>query len=384
MPQNLTDNVVIGGGLAGCAAGILLARAGRAVTLLEKSTAAQDKVCGEFISWEAAHYLQTLGIDLPALGATTIHALRLTDGARRIEAPLPFTAFSLSRRVLDDALLNCAVHAGVTVRRGVTVSGFRAAASGWEITAGDDTLNAGTIFLASGKHDVRGQPRPVKVPHDLIGFKMHLRLRERQLEILRDHVEIHLYDGGYAGLELIEENKANLCFLVRKDIYAPCGKNWPALLDWLKEQSPLLRDHLQDATALWPQPLAIANTPYGYLYDGPAPSGLYRLGDQLAVIPSFAGDGMAMALHSGFQAVRYYLDGTPPAAFYVQARSDFTGPLQTSRLTVALTAGPLRRRAVFALANTLPRLIPRIMSSMRLKAETLATEMPAPISQRAA
>jgi flavin-dependent dehydrogenase len=58
------DAIIIGGGLAGSAAAIELARAGKKVLLLEKEGQAHHKVCGEFISCEAEYYLSALGFDL--------------------------------------------------------------------------------------------------------------------------------------------------------------------------------------------------------------------------------------------------------------------------------------------------------------------------------
>ena len=46
--------------------------------------------------------------------------------------------------------------------------------------------------------------------------------------------------------------------------------------------------------------------PYGFVHAAarPAdPADVYRLGDQAGVIPSFCGDGMAIALHTAFAAV---------------------------------------------------------------------------------
>src|ERR1700733_6250880 len=50
----LQDEVlVLGGGVAGCAASIALARKGRVVTLIEREPTPRHKVCGEFLSGEA-------------------------------------------------------------------------------------------------------------------------------------------------------------------------------------------------------------------------------------------------------------------------------------------------------------------------------------------
>jgi len=58
---------------------------------------------------------------------------------------------------------------------------------------------------------------------------------------------------------------------------------------------------------LWDRPLAISSIPYGHLAG--QPFGLWCVGDQAAVIPSFTGDGMSIALHSAALATEMYLDG---------------------------------------------------------------------------
>ncbi|HZZ34550.1 MAG TPA: hypothetical protein VFE03_02400, partial [Caulobacteraceae bacterium] len=52
------------------------------------------------------------------------------------------------------------------------------------------------------------------------------------------------------------------------------------------------------------------------------PPGLFRLGDQAAVIPSFCGDGMAIALHSGRLAARMIAAGADAGAYHRRLRAD--------------------------------------------------------------
>ena len=67
--------------------------------------AAHDKVCGDFLSTEALSSLSSLGLNLPALGAVSIHNVRLAGPLGTSSTTLPFAAQSLSRRTLDEALL---------------------------------------------------------------------------------------------------------------------------------------------------------------------------------------------------------------------------------------------------------------------------------------
>src|SRR3712207_4437501 len=110
--------VVAGGGLAGAAAACLLAQAGRSPLLIERETAPRHKVCGEFLSIEAQAYLAHLGIGLDELGASRIASVRLIHGRTMAEADLPFEARGISRKVLDEILLDRAASCGARLLRG--------------------------------------------------------------------------------------------------------------------------------------------------------------------------------------------------------------------------------------------------------------------------
>src|SRR5665213_3763415 len=113
-----SEVLIVGGGVAGCAASIALARKGRNVTLIEREATPRHKVCGEFLSGEALEDLHALGIDVASLGAVPINYVRLAAARRAAEAPLPFQAASLTRKALDTALIAEAIAAGVRVERG--------------------------------------------------------------------------------------------------------------------------------------------------------------------------------------------------------------------------------------------------------------------------
>jgi flavin-dependent dehydrogenase len=301
------DHLVIGGGLAGSMVAIRLAAAGRRVTLLEKERTAHHKVCGEFLSPEAVEYLRQAGVEPIELGAATIRFLRLSSKHRVVEAALPFTALSLSRHALDESMLSRAAQSGCAVERGVLVD--RLTTQGQMVTAelrGGGSLSSNTVFLATGKHDLRGWFRSTTSQTDFIGFKMHWQLTPAQTVALRDFIEVFLFPGGYGGLSLVEGGAANLCLVVRRALLRRVA-GWPALLAGILAENRHLQERMQGSRALWERPLAISPIPYGYL--AARPSGLWCVGDQAAVIPSFTGDGMSIALHSASLAARMYLNG---------------------------------------------------------------------------
>lgn len=356
--------VVIGGGPAGAALATRLSRAGREVIVVERDGPAH-KVCGEFLSREAGLYLRSLGLSLEALGAVPIDALRLCEGSHVTTVKLPFAAWSLSRLVLDEALLDLAVDAGATLRRGAKVVGLEPTGNAFRAKlVGGDAIDARAAFLATGKHDLRGFKRPAGLQDDLVAFKLHWRLLPDQVKALSRHIELVLFEGGYAGLSLVEGELANLCLVVRRGRFAELGQRWDGLLSSLRAESPHLRERLGGAHPCWPKPLALSSIPYGYVRR--RSTAIWHLGDQAAVIPSFSGDGMSIALHSADMAATAYLAGAPADTFQRRLAADVTGQVM---LSTALSHGLVRKQAQTALgvaARMIPGLVAMVASRTRL------------------
>jgi flavin-dependent dehydrogenase len=366
----MTDALIVGGGLAGGALAAQLAEAGRSVVLLERESGPHDKVCGEFLSREAALYLRNLGLDLPAMGAQRIDKVRLEAAGRVSVADLPFPALSLSRRILDAALLDRAAVAGAEIRMGARATSLERDAGIWCARLRDGgTVDGSNAFLATGKHDLKGWDRPEGPQGDLIGFKLHWRLTAAQTQALGGYVELNLFPGGYAGLQPIEDGKANLCLLVRKSRFAALSQGWDALLAAVRADCPLLNERLGGATPLWDRPLAIYAIPYGHI--ARMKDDLWRLGDQAAVIPSFAGDGMSIALHSAGLAARMFLGGESPDAYRQSMSREIGFPVRLATILSRMAMGALGRTVIGWGAAAVPGLMAQIAAATRVPAAAL-------------
>ena len=371
--RRFQGTLVVGGGLAGPAAAIWLARAGRSVQLWERERLPAHKICGEFLSWEAQTWLSDLGLDLQSLGAVSIESLRLVTAAKTATAPLGFMALSLTRRVLDTALLEKAAEAGVDVQRGVTA---RDVAADGAVSAGKGWLKPDHLLVATGKHNLRGVGRDgAGTLNHQLGFKAYLRLSPAQRLALSGHVELILFEGGYAGLQMVERDAANLCFLVSPVRWQRNGGDFSALLADLAAEVPHLAERLAGAVPLLDRPLAISGVPYGFLFKGGAAEAAWRLGDQAAVIPSFTGDGMSLALHGARLAVEALLTGAGAEAYYKRLGRDAGAPIARAtflqrqaersglggRAVAALAAFP----ALGRVASRFTRLSPRAVARAR-------------------
>lgn len=363
-PARRVDHLVIGGGPAGAMAAIRLAQAGCQVMLLEKESGAHHKVCGEFLSREAVGYLHSISVFPEDLGARPVRLVRLSAGSRIAESALPFPALALSRRALDAALLARAAAAGCEVRCSAAVESLTREESGWRAKLpGGEGVAARTVFLACGKHELRGWKRARGAQNDLVGFKLHWQLSAAQSAALHEATELFLFSGGYGGLVLVEDRWANLCLVVRRATLRRHG-NWPALLAAILAGNRHLRRRLSGAEPLQAHPLAISPIPYGYL--GAEPDGLWRIGDQAAVIPSFTGDGISIALHSAALAAGMYLDGKSAGEHMRALQAQLRAPMRLATwLSRAMVTSP-GRKAAPAVLLLLPAAMSWIAAATRL------------------
>jgi geranylgeranyl reductase family protein len=153
----VADVAVVGGGPAGAAAGIALARAGRDVVLVDKATFPRDKICGDGLTAGALRLLEDLGLD----PATVPSWQRVDDvvvvspSGRQATFPLPRgagTYAAVARRTeLDAALLDVARAAGVRVLEGHAVTGVEERADRVELSVeGLDPVQARYVVAADG------------------------------------------------------------------------------------------------------------------------------------------------------------------------------------------------------------------------------------------
>ena len=364
------DAVVAGGGPAGAAFAIELARNGRRVVLIERGKAASHKVCGEFLSPEMVGLLTHLGVDAGALGATAIHRFRLVTGKRCAEVALPFQAAGLSRYRLDEALLAAAVGSGVELVRGMRVATIDTAGDASAAKSDEGMWRGRAVALATGKHNVRGVERPRGA---MVGFKLHLA-SDAAARLLPGTVQLAFFRGGYFGSCLVEQNTLSVGWVVTPALLREVGADWVAQKAFLARQSDHVAALLEGSTPLFPKPVSTAAIPYGFLRRRPIAPTVFPLGDQLAVVPSFTGDGLAIALCSGIAAARAVLEGKPADVF----QREFVGRLRGQFLVAGVLGRLLETPALcgvsVAAAKLLPSLAPKMVLATRLRGFEALTE----------
>lgn len=357
----LTPPLILGAGPAGCGAAIVLARSGAHPLLVDRDAEASDALCGGFLSWATAERLQGLGIDAEALGAHPVERLLLFGNGRPAAISLPRRAYGLSRKTLDGALRRVATKAGAelvveTVRQ----------VEGLHVLGRQRDWQPDSLFLATGKHDVRGATRPRPADDPALGIRLRFRPSATLAKRLAGTIELHLFDGGYAGLVLQEGGSANLCLAVRKSLLAEAGGNPVDLLADLAARHPHFALRLEPG---WRQRTieTIGAVPYGWSARTTEP-GLFRLGDQAAVIPSLAGEGIDIALASGIAAAEAWLQGGSAAApaFQRGFHESVKDPMRWAGAAWSLAERPVAAQLGLAAARLVPGLIAPLMAATRI------------------
>src|SRR5262245_3596121 len=125
----IAEVAIVGGGPAGAAAAITLARAGCDVVVIDRARFPRDKCCGDGLTTGALRLLDELGLDPRAVPSweTVDDIMVRSPSGRTVRFPLPRnrgTYAAVARRTdFDAALLDVAVAAGAKVLDGHACSG---------------------------------------------------------------------------------------------------------------------------------------------------------------------------------------------------------------------------------------------------------------------
>ena len=341
-----TDTLILGGGPAGSAAAIALARAGQRPLVAERQRETGDAICGGFLSWRSLEALERLGVAVSGAGVSEVRLFSRHGSAR---TSLPKPAIGVSRQQLDTAMLAQAERVGACVERGAVA---REAVDG-RLRVDGESLMPKRLLLATGKHDLRGLARPRATHDPALGLRVRLGPAAGLTRLVQGAIELHLFDRGYAGLVLQEDGTGNLCLALRKSRLAEAGSP-AALLREIAEEVPALGERMAwlDHDVMID---AIAAVPYGWR-TAETVDGVFRLGDQAGVIPSLAGEGMGIALASGTLAAHAVLKGEGAAVYQRRLAARMRRPIGLASLILAAAERPRGAAALVALMKVAPGL----------------------------
>jgi flavin-dependent dehydrogenase len=96
------------------------------------------------------------------------------------------------------------------------------------------------------------------------------------------------------------------------------------------------------------------------------------LGDQAGVIPSYTGDGMAIALHSGCLAASTYLGLAPSSsAFHTQLRNDISRQIRLASLFYEAGRRTAGQQAILQIFRAWPTAMRYVAALTRLRNDTV-------------
>ena len=300
--------VIIGGGLAGLIASSLLANSGYQVTLLEKKTYPFHRVCGEYVSNEVLDFLQRNNLFPDFLDLPEIRKFEFSDTqGNSIRIPLDLGGFGISRFLLDQWLYQQALDRGVQIRTGIQVMNLSFELSGdfFDVHLSDfSTIRSQFVLGAFGKRSKLDKSLNRKFffqRSPYIGVKYHIKT-----DYVRDTVALHNFNGGYCGLNAIEGDKFNLCYLGNRDQLRQFGS-----VEEMEKQvlwkNPVLSRVFQESAFLFEKPEVI--TEINFEAKLPVENHVLMLGDSAGLITPLCGNGMAMAIHSAKLAVEALNEG---------------------------------------------------------------------------
>jgi len=362
------STAIVGGGPAGSACAALLARAGRRPVLLERDRFPRQKLCGEFLSMEVQSLLKRIGcLDaVRALGPAAITSARfVSPSGRSVEIDLGAEAMGLGRAALDETLFRHAERSGASAFEGARVTRMNEDSGGVRLeierTLPDGTrekrrLLADRVVAASGRSLLRHSP--------FVGYKRHhafLPGAESIAAELRGTVEIHLFDGGYCGVNAVDGGAVNVCLLARSRVLKNLHRDPAGLLGGL---SPSLRGRME---ALRPdgKPLAVAQL--GFTAKATSSGSVFFIGDAAGMIAPLCGDGQAMALESAVLLAELMIagDGDLAGRWDDAWRRRFSSRLRVGRRLQALLIRPAASELTLRALTLWPKLAASLLSRTR-------------------
>jgi flavin-dependent dehydrogenase len=393
-PPRDCDLLVVGGGPAGATLAALAAAQGRSVVVVERARFPRDKVCGEFLSAEGCRVLERLGA-LPSLlasGAVPIDACRVTHPrGPALDLPLPAlrrngrAGLGVSRALLDATLLGLAAERGAAVLQPweatrPLVEGDRVRGLGLREVGGAGAtceLRGRLVVGADGRRSMlgrwltpgRGDPRRSR-PGSWFGLARHFDPGGGPLD---PRIELHLFEGGYAGLGPVENGRLRLGLVTTLAALRSCDASPDRLLARRLAGNPFLEQRLHGAI---PAGRWRSIGPLRYGARRPTAAGVLFVGDAAGTVDPFCGEGMANALCGAELALPFALEalerdgeaGSRELALrYARAWRRAFGPVawRVRLLGRLLERHGAARPVLWLLAGAARGLAPRLVASTR-------------------
>lgn len=277
-------------------AGLLLARAGFGVDLLEQHTFPRDKVCGECLSSVGVDVLRRAGLleAMEAEGPTVLtRTLLHPREGPTTELQLPRAVMGISRLKMDVILLNAAADAGVRVHQPARCEAILSGpvpSVRWRDLQTNEVRQATAdwIVVADGKGALL--PKPAKATGDL-GIKTHFT----DVDGPDDAIELFAGRGNYGGLAAVEGGRWNTGFSVPAGLVREYAGDLQRVFDRIVSQNAILGERMWRAKRAGPW---LAAPLPRFAVSSKWPQRVVPVGNAAAALEPVCGEGMGLALRS--------------------------------------------------------------------------------------
>lgn len=342
------DVAVLGAGPGGSTLAALLAWRGVSVALVDRDTFPRDKLCGEFLSYDALPLLDLLGIgdEIERRGAPAIRRCRIVSRRRTFEFELPHSARGVSRLLFDELLFRTAVARGAQPFDGWTAESIDHNALTIARAGESHTVTAGVIAGAWGRWG-RFDTQLARLfardrSHRSFGFKRHYRGASPGAE---GAIELYSFDRGYLGVNNVESGLTNICGLVHADRLAGHRGRWESFVTAIRSEEPPLDTMYSRYTPA--QDDFLSSEPVIFRGRRAVERGVFMIGDASGIVDPLTGNGMAMAMQSALLAAPLILRALRPGsrteieAEYIAAHASMFHPrIRWSRAIATLLSRP--------------------------------------------
>ena len=307
------DLAIVGGGLAGLALSIQMARAGYKTILFEKEQYPFHRVCGEYISLESWDFIDGLGVDLRSLDVSQIKRLCVSDlHGNSFVQQLPLGGFGISRYLLDHKLANIAKQSGVVLYEQTRVNDIQFSNEGFSIETSNGNFKAKVTAAGYGKRsnlDVKWR-RPFILArknklNNYIGIKYHVH---HNFPV--DLIALHNFKKGYCGISKVENDRYCLCYLTNADNLQHSDNDIRKMEKTILSVNPHLKKIFDECEVLMDEPVIISQISFDK--KNTIEDHVLMLGDAAGMITPLCGNGMSMALHASkivAEEIKSFLQG---------------------------------------------------------------------------
>lgn len=293
-----TDLVVCGAGPVGLVTALAARQRGLSVVVLEQCDGPPEKACGEGLMPRAVQALASLGVELTT--GREFRGVRFSDAAHAACADFRGArGYAVRRSDLMRALHGAAVRAGVDIRWGHTLRGFRVAGPSTQVEA---TARGGARVQCSGGLLVAADGLRSPIRRQL-ALELEPKLSPRfgstrhfRCPPWSDYVEVHLRDEADAYVTPVAADEVGVAILTREK-----GPVYDRLLAGFPELTARLRNA--------PRGRLRGAGPFEQRVRSVLVPGVALVGDAAGYLDALTGEGLAIGFRSALALVERFAAG---------------------------------------------------------------------------